>query len=261
MPMFKISETQKKLYKNFNFPEKEAYLTLQKERKAKKASMIGSAVGTGVGLALSIALARKKDPVKDIFVKNDVKKTIKNMLAFTKLDYEGFRGYIYMILQATGASFGSLIAGSWRDKNKENRLEKTKEAVFVINNVAIPTAAAKIIEHLLSKENITNKSNLLKKIANNKLLKNIAVLLGLAAGLVGSLNVSNYINTKIIEPDDTRKKTIKPTDLLVHVDDIVPILASSKNSIFNGLALDRLMPVIYFLLGSEVGEKNHYSKE
>ena len=93
MPMFKISETQKNLYKNFNFPEKEAYLTLQKERKTKKASMIGRAVGTGVGLALSIALARKKDPVKDIFVKNDVKKTIKNMLAFTKLDYEGFRGY------------------------------------------------------------------------------------------------------------------------------------------------------------------------
>lgn len=261
MPMMKISESQKKLYKSFAFPEKQAYLTIAKEQKTKKASLIGSAVGTTIGLGLSIALARKKEPVKDIFIKNDIKKTAKNLLKFTKLDYEGFMGYIYMILQAAGASFGSLIAGSWQDKHKESRIEKVKEAVFVMNNVAIPTACAKAVEHMLSKNSITNKSELLKNISKNKLLKNIAVVSGLMVGLLGSLNISNYINTKIIEPDDKRKKTINPTDFLVHVDDIVPILASSKDSIFKGLPLDRCMPLIYFLLGSEIGEKNYYTYE
>ena len=259
--MLKISNTEKNIYKSFDFPEKTAYLTTKKEQRTKKASLIGSALGAGLGLGLSIALARKNEPVKDIFIKNDIKKTAKNLLKYTKLDYEGFKGYIYMILQAAGASFGSLIAGSWQDKNKESRIEKIKEAVFVMNNVAIPTACAKTVEYLLSKDSIINKSELLKKISNNKLLKNIAVVSGLMVGLLGSLNISNYINTKIIEPDDKRKKTINPTDFLVHVDDIVPILASSKDSILHGLPLDRFMPLIYFILGSEVGEKNYYTYE
>ncbi len=261
MPMLKISNIEKNLYKSFEFPEKQAYLTIQKEQKTKKASILGSAIGTGIGLGLSIALARKKEPIKDVFVKNNIKKTAKNLLKFTKLDYDGFMGYIYMVLQAAGASFGSLIAGSWQDKHKESRIEKIKEAVFVMNNVAIPTACAKTVEYLLSKNSITDKSELLKKISNNKLLKNAAVISGLMVGLLGSLNISNFINTKTIEPDDKRKKTINPTDFLVHVDDIVPILASSKDSIFRGLPLDRCMPLIYFLLGSEVGEKNYYTYE
>ncbi len=259
--MMKISKIEKNIYGSFDFPEKEAYLTVKREQRTKKASLIGSAIGTAIGLGISIALARKNEPIKDVFVKNDIKKTANNILKYTKLDYEGFRGYIYMILQASGASFGSLLAGSWQDKHKESRIEKIKEAIFVMNNVAIPTACAKSVEYLLSKKSLINKSELLKKISNNKLMKNIAIISGLMVGLLGSLNISNFINTKIIEPDDKRKKTINPTDFLVHVDDIIPILASSKDSIFKGLPLDRCMPLIYFILGSEVGEKNYYTYE
>ena len=226
----------------------------REEEKIKKASSLGSLIGVGIGFAASVALARKNQPIKDIFIKNNARQSFKNLLNYTKLDYEGLRGYIYMLLQASGAAIGSLVGGSLFDNHKENREEKVKEAIFVINNVAIPTAFAKTVEHILLVSKNSSERTILKKIANNKILKNIAVLLGLAGGMAASISVTNTINSKIVDPEDPSKKTIKPKDFLVHVDDIIPILISSKDSMLAGLPLDRALPLIYYILGTEVGE-------
>ena len=261
MPMLSITKRQEKIFKDFNFPDEHALAVIRKEEKTKKASALGSLIGVTAGLAASITLARKNEPIKDVFVKNNFKETFNNFRKYTKLDYEGLRGYVYMLLQAVGASAGSLIAGSMCDKHSENRVEKLKEAVFVINNVAIPTAFAKTIEHILCVAKNSNEKTILKTIANNKILKNISVILGLAVGMATSMSVSNTINTKMIEPNDKRKKTIKPTDFLIHVDDIIPILISSKDSMLAGLPLDRALPLIYYILGAKVGERNYYTYE
>lgn len=259
--MLYVSDKQKKLYKDFNFPDEHALETIRKEAKTRKASALGSLIGVTTGFVASVALARKGQPIKDVFVKGSCKETMKNIAKYTKIDYEGLKGYIYMLFQAAGASIGSLIAGSMADKHSENRVEKLKEAVFVVNNVAIPTAFAKTVEHvLLVAKNSTDKT-ILKTIANNKLLKNISVLIGLASGMATSISVSNTINTKIIEPDDKKKRTIKASDFLVHIDDIIPIMISSKESMLAGLPLDRALPLIYYILGSKVGERNYYTHE
>ena len=225
-----------------------------RKEKIKAASSLGSLIGVGIGFAASVALARKNRPLKDIFVKNNIKQSFKNILNYTKLDYEGLKGYVYMLLQASGAAIGSLIGGSLFDNKKENREEKVKEAIFVINNVAIPTAFAKTIEHILLVSKNSNKKTIFKGIANNKILKNIAVLSGLIGGMATSISVTNTINSKIVDPKDPSKKTIKPKDFLVHIDDIIPILISSKDSMLAGMPLDRALPLIYYILGTEVGE-------
>lgn len=260
MLMLKINKCEENIYKRFNFPDEHAFHTVRKEEKTKDLSRLGSLIGVSLGFITSVALTRKNQPIKDIFVKGDFKKTAKNLWDYTKLDYGGLKGYKYMLLQAAGASMGSLVAASIYDKNSENRIEKTKEAIFVINNVAIPTALAKTVEHILNL-NKDSKNAVLRVLSGNKILKNIAVLMGLALGVAASISVTNTINTKIIEPDDKRKKTIKPTDFIAHIDDIIPVLISSKDSALAGLPLDRIMPAIYYILGSKVGKRNYYTFE
>ena len=209
----------------------------------------------------SVALAKKGQPIKDIFIKENKKETFKNILKYTKLDYEGLKGYAYMFFQAAGASIGSYIAGSLYDKNPDNRIEKFKEAVFTVNNVAIPTAIVKIIEYIMQNLKKTTNKTALQTISKNKILKNVAIFAGLISGIIISTSVSNTINLKIIDKENKKKKKIRPVDFLVHIDDIIPILISSKGSVFRKISLDRIMPLLYCISGSKVGKCNYYTHE
>ncbi len=259
--MLQITKKEANIYKNFNFPDEHALAVIRKEEKIKKASSIGSLIGVSLGFIASVAISRKNQPLKDVFVKGKTKETLKNIAKYTKVDYEGLKGYLYMLLQAGGATIGSFLAGSLADKHSENRIEKLKEAIFVVNNVAIPAAVAKTVEHLLNICKKTDEKSVFKTIANNKILKNAATLVGLAVGMMASISVTNTINTKIVDPKDPKKKTIKPKDFLVHLDDVIPILISSKDSMLAGLPLDRALPLIYYIIGSKVGDKNYYTYE
>ncbi len=252
----------------------------QYQKKVNKRSVIGSIAGVSVGLIASIALSKKAMPLKDVFIKNDFKATAKNIFDYTKVDYEGFRGFLAMTMQAAGAAFGSLFAASTvkadnkeeGDKDKKARL---KEAIFMTNNVLIPTAFVKTIEHLHEKNidsiEAAKKIKELRKstgrgamgvepgkirmFMTNKYLKTAGIALGLIAGMITSLSVTNTINNKYIEKEDGVDKKMRPLDFIYHVDDIIPILISSKNPICEKLPIDRVLPLIYGFMGSKVGKE------
>lgn len=236
------------------------------EKKQKTRSIIGSIAGVSVGLIASIALTKKSMPLKDVFVKKDFTGSMKNLYNYTKIDYEGFRGFVSIVSQAFGAAGGSLIGGlsvyknlqnidnETKDKIKADKKAKVKEALYMTNNVLIPTAFVKSGEWAL--ETIKNNANSakLQKVASSKILKGALTALALVGGMMTSLSVTNTINNKYIEKRDAHKKKMRPLDFIYHVDDIIPILISSKNPICAKLPIDRALPFIYGYMGSKVGQ-------
>ena len=259
--MLYLNKNEKKIYKNFDFPRKQALKVLTDDEKTKKKAFLGSLIGVGTALGVSIALGKKNEPVKDVFIKGDIKQSAKNILKYTKLDYEGLRGYAYMLLQTLGACLGSFIGGFSEDQEHESTIEKIKEAIYVFNNVAIPAGFAKIAEQILNSDSKGIKKVIPEILRKNKALKQLTIFAAMFGGFLVGTSVTNTINTKMIDPDDKKKRAIKPTDLLVHADDVIPILVSSKDSIFAKLPLDRFLPLIYVVLGSKVGEKNYYTED
>ncbi len=233
-------------------------------KKINKRSTIGSIIGVSAGLIASIALSKKAMPIKDVFVKGDFQKSAKNLYNYTRVDYEGFKGFLSMVFQASGAAFGSLIGAlsvknndKSTDENDLNKKAKIKEAIFMTNNVLIPTALVKGGEFGLEKLAQSAKSTNIQNFASNKITKSLAVILGLVGGMITSMSVTNTINNKFIEKEKSTDKKMKPLDFIYHVDDIIPILVSSKNPICQKLPIDRLLPVIYGFMGSKVGKSNH----
>ena len=166
-----------------------------------------------------------------------------------------------MVSQSAGAVIGSIMAAKSTDKDKRNEKEKIKQGIFTVNNVVIPAALAKLTEYGIEKLSNQKSLSVFKTINNNKFLKSMTILLGLIAGLGISLSVSNTINSNFVDKEHQTQKTIKPKDLLVHIDDIIPVLASFKDGIFSKLPLGRILPFIYCFIGAESGEKTYYNKD
>lgn len=256
-----INNSQNELYKNFNYAINERNRVIVRDKKTQKRALIGSILGTMAGFGIALAINKKGTVPKDIFVKNDLKKTFKNIYNFTDIDYEGLKGYFAMVSQSAGAVIGSIIVAKSTDKDKRNEKEKIKQGIFTVNNVVIPAALAKLTEYGIEKLSNQKSLSVFKTINNNKFLKSMTILVGLVAGLGISLSVSNTINSNFVDKEHQTKKTIKPKDLLVHIDDIIPVLASFKDGIFSKLPLGRLLPFIYCFIGAESGEKTYYNKD
>lgn len=252
--------SQKDLYKNFDYPANVRNKIIARDEKTKKRALMGAALGTLAGYTLALAI-NKKGAVQDIFVKGSIKKTLKNIYDFTDIDYEGLKGYFAMVSQSSGAVIGSILASKTVDSDKRNQKEKIKQGIFTANNVIIPAATAKITEWGIEKISKNSSLSVFKTINNSKLLKSVVILAGLIAGLGVSLSVSNTINSNIIDKEHKTQKNIRPKDLLVHIDDVIPVLASFKEGIFSKLPLGRILPFIYCFIGAESGAKNYYDKE
>ena len=110
---------------------------------------------------------------------------------------------------AGGAILGGLIGGCIVDKNKEDRREKVKEGLFEMTNITVPTLLV---------------AGTMKFMQSKKLDKGVGkfapVLLGLGAGIPIAQKVSNTIS-KIIFKDKGEERKFKPSDLLVHSDDLI----------------------------------------
>lgn len=242
------------------------------KKKQKIRSITGSVIGVAAGLSVSIALSKKTMPVKDVFIKNDFSKSLKNLYNYTKIDYEGFKGFVSMVAQAGGAALGSLIGGlsvynnktskaiepdiSTKDKIKADKKAKIKEALFMTNNVLIPTALVKGGECGLETIGKNAKSANIQKLSGSKIVKGLTTVLALAGGMAASLSVTNTINNKFIEKENADNKKMRPLDFIYHIDDIIPVLISSKNPICAKLPIDRALPLIYGFMGSKVGQES-----
>lgn len=232
---------------NFNTVSQPVSEPARKNSKLKKIiPLAGAIIGTVAPIILLNTFSRK-DPKKLDF------KAMKNMGAVDKLKEIGeyFEiGSISKILStAAGAILGGLSGGLIVDKDKHNRKEKVKEAVFEMTNITVPTIfTAGILEFLNSKG------------LNKGFGKAAPVVLGLGIGVPLASKISSTIGKKVFKEDETQQRKFKPTDLLVHIDDIIGVLALSKIPFLQTIQLDKVLGVIYAKCGYETGSKDEHSK-
>lgn len=164
-------------------------------------------------------------------------------------EYFEIEGAKEILLTAGGAIAGGLSGGVIFDKNKENRKEKVKEAVFEMTNIAVPTLiAAGTLDLLKSKK------------LDKGLFKFAPFVLGLGAGIPLASKVSGFISKKIFKEDKDGIRKFHPKDFLVHADDMVEMLVLLKIPFAKQLHIDKLLALIYAKCGYETGIKDTDNK-
>lgn len=151
----------------------------------------------------------------------------------------------WQILATTvGGICGGFLTGIKNCNSKEEKQAKQKEGIFEFLNNMIPTSFVAL------------GSKGLKKINKDKSLPYQAfVIIGsVISGMFIANKTSNKINEKVFDKDKENKdiRKFKPTDCLVHVDDLVnlAVLAKLLPKKFN---IDKLLPLIYTRCGFEIG--------
>lgn len=149
---------------------------------------------------------------------------------------------------AGGAMAGGLLGGCIVDKDKESRMEKVKEGTFEMTNITIPTLLV---------------AGTMKFMQSKKLDKGIGkfapVVIGLGAGIPIAQKISNVISKKIFN-DKGEERKFKPTDLLVHTDDLIEMLVLLKIPFVKQLHIDKVLALIYAKCGYETGTKDVFNK-
>jgi len=149
---------------------------------------------------------------------------------------------------AAGSVGGGLLGGLLFDR-KENFTAKAREAVNqVVGNIGMPLAFV-----ALTAKQFKNSSPLIKV---------IATIVSLTAGIFAGNEVANFMNEKIYKAQVHRG--VKGTDFAPHVDDLslALTLMSEKGSILAGI-VSKLAPVAMCMPGIEIGitQKGRYDKK
>ncbi len=232
-----------------NHSHKENFSAAETEyvKKAGKFKNAAPLLGAVIGAVLPIVLLNKVSGKKLDF------KAIKDMSALDKLkeigEYFEIDSVKKILSTAAGAIAGGLAGGLTADTNKENRKEKIKEAVFEMTNITVPTLCTAGILKILESKGL-----------NKGFGKALPVVLGLSIGVPLAAKISGIAGKKIFKEDDSEQRKFKPSDLLVHTDDIVAVLALSKIPFFQKIQLDKVLALIYAKCGYEAGSKDEHSK-
>lgn len=214
-----------------------------KKPSFKKAVPLAGAI---LGTVLPLVIFNK---VKGKHLNKDILKTggIVDKLKETG-EYFEIDGVPKILSTAGGAILGGLAGGCIVDKNKEDRKEKVKEGLFEMTNITIPTLLV---------------AGTMKFMQSKKLDKGIGkfapVILGLGAGIPVAQKISNTIS-KTIFKDKGEERKFKPTDLLVHSDDLIEMLVLLKIPFVKQLQIDKILALIYAKCGYETGTKDSINK-
>ena len=170
-------------------------------------------------------------PIKDKF------KAILNMFKI--------ENFSQIFATTTGGILGGLYSGLKQAKNKDDREAKYKEGIFEFLNVMVPTVLVALLT------GYSNKSEKLK----SPLSKAGIILVSVVGGMFIANKTSNIINEKIFDKDKEQKdiRYFKPTDCLVHIDDLLNLAILTKVPFVNKLHADKTLPFIYARSGYEVG--------
>lgn len=202
----------------------------------KALPLAGAVIGTILPLVIINKIGGKKLNFKNF--------NLKNLGEYFEID-----DVKRILSTAGGAIAGGLLGGFIADKNEENRKEKLKEGIFEMTNITIPTLLA---------------AGILKLMKQKGLSKGIArfapFVLGVGAGIPIASKVSSTISKNIFKEDESKQRKFKPSDFLVHTDDMVEALVLLKFPLVKKLHIDKILALIYMKCGYEAGAKDEHSK-
>ncbi len=227
---------------NIGMPKENHKEEHKKSTAQKAAPLIGSIIGT----ILPIIILNKiqgKNINKNILKTGNLVDKLKEAGEYFEID-----GVPKILSTAGGAIAGGLLGGCISDKNKENRKEKIKEAVFEMTNITVPTLfVAGGVKFMQSKK------------LNKGIGKFAPVALGLGIGIPVAQKISNIISKKVFK-DKGEERKFKPSDLLVHSDDLIEMLVLLKIPLAKKLHIDKILALIYAKCGYETGTKDTQNK-
>lgn len=214
----------------------------QAKRKEKKEFEPIGALAVASGVALSLALIQKNKGIKIGNLKGEaLHEKIGKVWKSFDIDYN-VKDLFTMATSAIGAG---LIYGFAKNKDKSlaGNKEKLKETVHAYATFGVPTALTAATLGLLGKT----------KIANKTLGQIIPIIIGIGAGMPLAHESSNWLNEKIDKNSEHREMKLK--DYFIHIDDIIAVLILAKVPFAKKIQANRLLPIIYGMLGYEVATK------
>ncbi len=216
--------------------------TEKKEKNKNKAILMASVAGAIIPLALYNIKKGKLSEIKDTFQSQNSKLKDKILAPTEILEVENIK---QIGISVTGSILASLGVGLHNEKNQENKKSKYKEAIYGFLNCMIPMGIITGTEAILNKKHI--KTGIIGKAAT--------VAGGVIGGMFISNKVANGLNKAIFKEEDKfEKRNMKPTDCLVHMDDILGVMVISKVPMAKQFG--KVLPAIYSHVGYETGTKS-----
>lgn len=241
-----VSNTLFKDFKPADFQQKafNSAATLPAAHDTEKKSGVPPLLGTIAGTVLAAALVNKltgKNLNTGVLKNGKIKEKLSEIGRYFEIDSTA-----KALSTAGGAILGGLAGGFLGDKNKKNRKEKVKNAVFEMTNIAVPTLLVMGAQSLLNA--------VTKNIKTNKIVqKALPIAFGVGLGVPIASKVSGLMNKKIFKEDNTKQRKFSPKDYIVHIDDIVTALAISKIPFLEQIQFDKILALIYMHCGFEAG--------
>ena len=241
----KINNVSPEAFKSFYTQRKELQTGIDKKNKEKtkkeathKLTVAASLAGAFIPLMIYNAKKGSADKIKDTFQKSS--STIKDK-AKAALGLIQVSSPKQILLSVTGSILGGLAAGISMDKNKENRNSKYKEAIYGFANCLVPigliTGAEKVAKNMGKELTLPLRAGI--------------VAAGVAGGMVAANKISNTVNKHIFKEENFEERKTKPTDILIHADDILGVMAISGVPFAKQLGMT--LPLIYSHVGYESG--------
>ena len=220
-----------------NRPDVEDANKKTKQENAKKLGIAAASVASTVLPILAIRKYQGKSISKGALQGLPLKDKAKKLWDSFGIDY----GFKEVMLVCMTPILGGVAGGIIFDKETNPR-EKAKEGVHKALAQVIPAAMVATLGLLSGKMKIKSP---IKEIAS--------VGLGVGLGMPVANKVSNTLNKKVFKEEDYEERKIKPTDYLMHTDDIVSAMVLAKVPFVNTLQLDKLLGLIFAHEGFEVG--------
>jgi len=209
-------------------------------KKSDAAKKIGIAAFSAAGTILPILAIRKyqgKALNKDVFKKLPLAKKGKELWNSLSINY----GFKEVMLVCMSSLLGGTVGGLVFDKETPKQ-EKVKEGIHKAIAQVIPAVAVSACVALGNKAKIKTP---VKEIAS--------VVAGIGVGMPVANKVSNALNKKAFKEKDYKERKIKPSDYLMHADDIVSAMVLAKVPFVGALQLDKVLGVIFAHEGYEAG--------
>jgi len=234
---------------NYNFQSQAKKPDCEGEKKdrvtdAKKIGIAAFSVASTVLPILAIRKYQGKALPKDVFEKLSVKEKGKALWKSFGIDY----GFKEVMLVSMSSILGGVTGGIIFDKETKPR-EKVKEGVHKALAQAIPAVMVSGLALLAGKAKIKSP---IKEIAS--------VGLGIGFGMPIANKVSNALNKNVFKEKDYEERKIKPTDYLMHTDDIVSAMVLARVPFVNTLHLDKILAAVFAHEGYEAGTATKIEK-
>ena len=238
-----LNSANNKTFAMFQVP-KVKYCKKDNELTTKQKANIALCAFSGAVLPILVINSLKKGRVNQIV--NSFKKNLPFKDKFKAIwNLFEIENYFQILSTTLGGIAGGFLSGLKYAQTKEDKEAKCKEGIFEFLNNMTPTTLVAIG---------LNQAKKMKKDKSVPLQAGI-ILSSVVGGMFIANKLSNKINEKIFDKDKDKKdiRKFKPTDCLVHIDDLVNLAVLAKIPFAKQLQVDKLLPFIYARSGYEVG--------